>query len=78
MCSGILLNDAWALILLSEFTLLQMTRVHCNLVQFFVIIFLDAIASPSTYPSDWVSDVFRFWRLLSHLPSLRACFAWQD
>ena len=38
--------------------------------------FLDAIASPSTYPSDWVSDVFRFWRLLSHLPSLRACFTW--
>ena len=44
--------------------------------------FLDAIASPSTYPGHWVSEsvsesvsnVFRFWRLLSHLPSLRACF----
>ena len=31
-----------------------------------VKLFLDAIASPSTYPGDWVSqsvsNVFRFWR----------------
>ena len=37
-------------------------------------LFLDAIASPSTYlPSGWVSNVFRFWRWLSHLPCFRAC-----
>ena len=39
--------------------------------------FFDAIASSSTlvgeWVSQWVGNVFRFWRYLSHLPSLRAC-----
>ena len=46
-----------------------------NLYQLLILIwFLDAIASPGTYSCRWVgqsvSNVFRFWRWLSHLPSL--------
>ena len=38
--------------------------------------FLDAIASPSTYPCQWVSGslIVSDWRLLSHLRALWACW----
>ena len=41
------------------------------------ILFLDAIASPSTYPCQWVSGslIVSDWRLLLHLRALRACFS---
>ena len=40
------------------------------------ILFLDAIASPSTYPCQWLSGslIVSDWRLLLHLRALRACF----
>ena len=39
------------------------------------ILFLDAIASPSTYPCQWLSGslIVSDWRLLLHLRALRAC-----
>ena len=42
-----------------------------------LVVFLDAIASPSTYPCQWVSQsvigIFRLEISLSHLRDLRAC-----